>query len=137
MNKIDLASKPDAPLHYLRFRWSSRKCGDRIRKINVAPVLQKQLKFQTCFASFFFFFFARRASLSPKFLQKELLQYEMDDHLWKRELLYILMIFARYISIIFHFQLSNLKTGLINLQILVLHLEERIFHILIHTTTCD
>lgn len=56
MNKIDLASKPDAPLHYLRFRWSSRKCGDRIRKINVAPVLQKQLKFQTCFASFFFFF---------------------------------------------------------------------------------
>lgn len=67
MNKIDLASKPDAPLHYLRFRCSSRKCGDRIRKINVAPGLETV---EISNVPLFYFFFSA-PFLSPEFFQRD------------------------------------------------------------------
>lgn len=94
MNKIDLASKPDAPLHYLRFRCSSRKCGDRIRKINVAPGLETV---EISNVPLFYFFFFRPISV-PGIFPKGLSQSEMDDHL-DGELLYILMIFSNLFSI--------------------------------------
>lgn len=129
MNKIDLASKPDAPLHYLRFRCSSRKCGDRIRKINVAPGLETV---EISNVPLFYFFFPPH--FCPRNFSKGTSPKWNGRPFGRWTTVYSNDIF----KFIFYFQFSWLiywKQAYyisIYLQIFILHLQERIFHILIH-----